>query len=336
MSYGHGGTKFQKVLVAVPPPETPPMPLWQRLLLLVVWLAIPVLVCLYALPTSTRLPTIIDISKLELKPLPEPKPVIKEPPRPKPEEKQPEPPPPLPEQVKQRPQEQPPEAPVRPQITRQTKQVQEAQDYQPRIARARVKAGSDVAVPTPGPIRRQAAQSEAPSASPKINRTRGAVAVDLPGGTERVMPYRRSAAAVGTLGGLDSGPRVVTHRSRTAGGPSGNGDVASPRVIASRGRAQTSGTDTGQGKGVSAMDMSRISLMSLQVCASPQMEEDAIKAVLSVVGDRDSCTDQKGKFYFLGTARISSFNLMITPAKGRKPTNRCEELEYAYRCLKNR
>ena len=84
------------------------------------------------------------------------------------------------------------------------------------------------------------------------------------------------------------------------------------------------------------MDMSRISLMDLQICRSPQIEEDAIKAVLSVVGSRESCTDQKGLFQFMGTARISSFNLMISPARGRKPTNRCEELENAYRCLKTR
>jgi outer membrane biosynthesis protein TonB len=335
MSYGHGGTKFEKVLVSVPPPETAPTPLWQRLLMLVAWTIIPVLVCLYALPSSTPVSTIIDITKLDLKPPPEPeRRVIKEPPPPKPEEKLPEPPPPEPVQATKKPKEQPQEVQVRPEINRPTQRVQEVQDYQPRIARERVRPGSDVAVPTPGPIRRQAAQSEAPAATASITRTRGAAAVEAPGGTERVVPLRRAPAAEGNLGGLSTGPRVITRRERTSGGPSGNGDIASPRITASRGRAQTSGTGTETGRGVSSMDMSRISLMSLQICANPQMEEDAIKAVLSVVGSRDSCTDQKGLFQFMGTARISSFNLMISPAKGRKPTNRCEELENAYRCLK--
>ncbi len=334
MSYGHGGTKFQKVLVSVPSPETAPTPLWQRLLLLVAWTIIPALVCLYALPSATHLPTIIDISKLELKPPPEPeRRVIKEPPPPKPEEKLPEPPPPPPLQATQKPQVKPEEVQVRPEISRPSQRTREVQDYQPRIARERVKAGSDIAVPTPGPIRRQAAQSEAPTASVNIARTRGAVAVDAPGATERVAPYRRSAAPQGTLGGSNTGQPRVT-RQRGSGGPSGSSDVDVPRVTASRARPQTSGTGTETGKGVSSMDMSRISLMSLDVCASSQLQEDAIKAVLGVVGARESCTDQKGIFYFMGTTRISSFNLMITPAKGRKPTNRCEELENAYRCLK--
>jgi hypothetical protein len=335
MSYGHGGTKFQKVLVSVPSPETAPTPLWQRLLLLVAWTIIPALVCLYALPSATHLPTIIDISKLELKPPPEPeRRVIKEPPPPKPEEKLPEPPPPPPVQATQKPQVKPEEVQVRPEISRPAQRTQEVQDYPPRIARQRVKAGTDVAVPTPGPIRRQqTAQSETPTAAATITRARGAAAVDTPfPGSERVQTLRRSSPVEGTLGGSNTGP-VRVSRQRGAGG---NGDVASPRVTATRGRAQTSGTGTISGGGVSSMDMSRISLMSLQICASPQLEEDAIKAVLSVVGSRESCTDQKGLFQFMGTARISSFNLMISPARGRKPTNRCEELENAYRCLKTR
>lgn len=335
MSYGHGGTKFQKVLVSVPAPDTTPTPLWRKLLLLASWTIIPVLVSIYALPTATQLTTIIDISKLELKPPPEPEPPVKrEPPRAKPVEPLPEPPPPV--QTPKKLQEQPQAVKVRPEINRPAQRIQEVRNYQPRIARERVKAGSDVAVPTPGPIRRRAAQSEAPAATARITRTRGATAIDAPGGTERVVPLRRAPAAIGTLGGLSTGPRVAARRERTSGGPSGNGEVSSPRITASRERGVTSGTGTEAGKGVSSMEMSRISLMSLQICASPQLEEDAIKAVLSVVGERESCSDRKGKFYFMGTARISSFNLMITPAKGRKPTNRCEELENAYRCLKTR
>jgi hypothetical protein len=79
-----------------------------------------------------------------------------------------------------------------------------------------------------------------------------------------------------------------------------------------------------------------ISLPSLEICASPREEEEKITAVLGAVGTRQSCRDGSGEYRFKGTQRISSFNLMIYPAKGRRPSNRCEELENAYRCLKAR
>ena len=335
MSYGYGGTKFQKILVSVPSPETAPTPLWRRLLLLAVWTVIPILVSLYALPTATQLATVIDISKLELNPPPEPPPpVSREPPRPKPVEKLPPPPPP-PVQTTRKPLEKPPEVQVRPEINRPSAaRVQDIQDYQPRIARERVRPGTDVAIPTSDTrIRRETAQSEAPTSKTSITRTRGAAAADAPAARERVAVLRRSPGTAGVLGGMDNGPRVITRRERTSAGPSGNGETASPRITALRGRARTSGTEDGEGS--SAIGLVRgISLASLEICSSPQKEEDDIRAVLSVVSSRQSCMDEKGEFQFKATKRISSFNLMIFPAKGRKPTNRCEELENAYRCLK--
>jgi hypothetical protein len=85
-----------------------------------------------------------------------------------------------------------------------------------------------------------------------------------------------------------------------------------------------------------APGMSRVSYEDLGICASTQEKDEAIKAVLSVVGSRQSCTDEKGEFQFRGTKRISSFDVIIYPANGRKPANQCEELKNAYRCLKAR
>jgi hypothetical protein len=106
------------------------------------------------------------------------------------------------------------------------------------------------------------------------------------------------------------------------------------RVVATRERSKVSGGG-GEGEGASSVGLVRgVTLMSLEICSSPKKQEDDIKAILSVVGSRPSCADEKGEFQFKGTQRISSFNLMIYPSKGRKPSNRCEELENAYKCLK--
>jgi hypothetical protein len=92
----------------------------------------------------------------------------------------------------------------------------------------------------------------------------------------------------------------------------------------------------GSGTAASSVGVVRgVSLMSLEICSSSQQQEEAIKAVLSAVGSRHSCRSNKGEFQFRGTQRVSSFNLIIFPSQGRKPSHRCEELENAYTCLKN-
>jgi hypothetical protein len=110
-------------------------------------------------------------------------------------------------------------------------------------------------------------------------------------------------------------------------------EESAPRVVASRERSKPAGGEAGES--AASIGLARgVSLQSLEICSSPQLQEEAIMAILRVVGSRKSCTDGKGEFQFKGTQRISSFNLVIFPAPGRKPSNRCEELENAYKCLK--
>lgn len=102
------------------------------------------------------------------------------------------------------------------------------------------------------------------------------------------------------------------------------------RVAVARQAPQASGSG---GTGTAAAAVRGVSLASLDVCPDQQDEEDGIRAVLKVVGSRQSCTSSLGEFRFIATQRISSFNLMIYPANGRRPSNRCKELENAYKCL---
>lgn len=332
MAYGQGGTRLGRILVSVPHAESAPAPRRLRLLLLVVWILVPVLVSLYAVPTATHLKTVIDISHLEVKPPPEP-PVIEEPPRPKPVEP---PPAPLPEQPVQKTVEpQLPKELPRPAITRPSvPRVIDAAEYQPRIARERSQVDMEAGTPAAARIRRETAVSEAPSARTNITRTRGAAAPEAPPARERVASLRRAPAAEGPAQGGAVTLQPLTRSARPAV-PSGSAEGLAPRIAATRERTGTVGS--GGGGDTASVGLVRgVSLASLAICSTPQAEEDAVRAVLGVVGSRRSCTDDKGEFQFKGTKRISSFNLVIFPAKGRRPSNRCEELENAYRCLKTR
>jgi hypothetical protein len=112
-------------------------------------------------------------------------------------------------------------------------------------------------------------------------------------------------------------------------------ETAAPRVAAQRERSQPTGSSSGETPAPGGLRRG-VSLTSLQICSGTRQEEDAVKTVLALVGSRQSCSDGNGEYHFTGTQRISSFNLIIYPARGRTPSNRCEELENAYRCLKSR
>jgi len=335
MSYGRSGSRLGRVMVSAPCRETAPDPRWLRALEVLFWILIPVLVIRYAVPPTPSQTTVIDVSRLMEKPVievkkpvlhkPEPIPRIEpqvRPEKPKVETARPSAPP----------QDVAPPVIVRPSAPR----VADALDYQPRISRERVQPGTEGAYPAATRIRRGAARGDAPAGGVTITRTRGAAAVDVPVASGyRVAALRRTpvagdAASGGTGGGgVDLSP--VKRSGRSYGYP-GASEGGGPIVTATRGRA--SATGSGGGEGSSSVGLVRgVSLMSLEICSSPQEEEDHIRAVLGVVGSRQSCTSDKGEFQFKGTKRISSFNLMIYPAKGRRPSNRCEELEYAYRCL---
>lgn len=343
-AYGHGGTRLERFIVCAPPMESPPTPLWLKLPVLALLLAIPVLVSLYAVPTTTiPMRTVIDISKLEVQPPPplvKPEPIrpverIVEPPRkeelPPPQvvQKTPERRTIIPDTIEQQ----------RPTISRSAPANLPAEGvYQPRVTRERRQIEIEgAATSTSTRLRREAVLGEAPAEKTSITRSRGATAMDSSIARERVAVVRRTSppgeATSGSIG-IGTAQRPTTVRS---GRTSGSLEETAPRVSASRERSKlaASGNGGGDGQSSSVGVVRGVSLMSLEICSSSQLQEERIKDVLSVVGSRHSCRDEKGEFQFKGTQRVSSFNLMIFPSPGRKPTNRCKELEYAYTCLTN-
>jgi hypothetical protein len=150
--------------------------------------------------------------------------------------------------------------------------------------------------------------------------------LQLPTASERVA-VERSKRAVGEVAADTPAARPVAVRSALPVVP----EPSKVRSATSHHRIENPG---GDGEAEAAIIMSRgVPLMSLQICDSSLQQEEAIKAVLSVVGSRQSCRNEKGAFQFKGTKRVSSFNLIIFPSRGREPSHRCEELEYAYSCL---
>jgi len=343
MSYGRSGSRLGRVIVAAPCRESAPNPRWLRVLEVFFWILVPVLVIRFAVPPTPRQMTVIDTSRLMEKPLLEIEKAIA------PEVKQlPKVKPPVVSIAKQdRTQRETVQKPLErttiplqeksPSLVRPSgNRIAHAGEFQPRIARDRVMLETETGTPSATNIRRETAVSNTPSGGVTIARTRGPVTVDVPvTAGYRVAALRGSPVAGDVASGGGTVAGVVLHSTKHRGrayGYGGTTEGSGPIVVASRGR--TSATGTGGGQGSSSVGLVRgVSLMSLDICSSPQEEEDHIKAVLGVVGARQSCSNDKGEFKFRGTKRISSFNLMIYSAKGRRPSNRCEELEYAYRCL---
>ncbi len=349
--YGYGGTRAERIMVSAPPMDTSPTPLWLKLPVLLLLLVIPFLIGHYAVPTATMpMRTLIDMSKLEVKPPPPlllKKPEIRKPERIRPIERTEEPKPvpvhppvQTPPKIVERKTVEPVPEVQRPTITRS--QPRSDENYQPRVARERRQIQIEGGTTTgPTRIRREAVVGEAPATVTSITRSRGATAMESSVSKDRVAVLRRTNSGVDTSGGrsigigTSQGPTVI-HRGRPSGRMQEEGEGAAPRVSASRERSKVAGRgggDGGEGSGSSVGVSRGVSLMSLEICSSAQLQEERIKDVLSVVGSRHSCRSDKGEFQFKGTKRISSFNLMIFPSQGRIPSNRCKELEYAYTCL---
>ncbi len=340
MCYGRSGNRLTRVLVSAPCRESASDPRWLRVLEVLFWILIPALVIRFAVPPTPRQMTLIDASRLMEKP-----PVLME----KTVVAEPEPVPKVEPPIKndgqrveaaQKPLDRP-SAPlreeVRPSIVRPAvTRVADTVDYTPRIARERVRPETGIGTPLATNIGRSTVVSATPSGGVRITRARGAAAVDVPvAAGYRVAALRRAPVTGGAASVGEAGAgvvlRPVTNRGRSYGNAATSAG-SGPIVVASRGRS--SATASGGGEGSSSVGLVRgVSLMSLEICSSPQEEEDHVRAVLGVVGSRLSCVNDKGEFQFKGTKRVSSFNLMIFPSKGRRPSNRCEELEYAYRCL---
>jgi hypothetical protein len=326
MAYGHGGAGRERILVAAPSAGPVPAPRWLKPLLLIAWLAVPILVSRFGLPTASQTPTIIDVSRLDVAPLPLPEPPVT-----------PEPPParhvepPLPAPA---PLAQPPVDTPLPVINRPaTAPAPEQAEYQPRIARTHVRASTETGTPAVPQIRRESTPGEAPAQRTAITRTRGVVPAETPVTREQLPPPRLASGTEEAPQGAAVPQRPLRSSTRTAGAEALSASLT--RNAPHRGgvQATAAGEAASPAPGVAHRG---ISLNVLDNCASTQEQDDAIKAVLGVVGSRQSCTDEKGEFQFMATKRISSFNLIIYPGNGRKPSNQCEELKNAYRCLKAR
>lgn len=338
MAYGHGGTRLERLLVSSPHQEPTPLSLRMKLLLLATWITVPVLVSLYAIPTtSLPMKTVIDISRLPVKPPPElGKPVIPEPKPVTPVDRQDVPPLPVtaPEQAVEQPRVRQTIAPQveeikRPSIARSAANLPDLAESQPLVSRERGRVDTEVEM-TPAPrLRRGAVPAEALPERTAVSRSRGALSLDEPGAGERVAVLRRQPAGEPPVAGSRAQQRVV--RSERSYAPL---EEDAPRTVTTRERAGVAGGGAGLSAPTAGV-MRGVSLMSLEICSSTRQQEEAIKAILAVVGSRQSCRNEKGEFQFRGTKRISSFNLMIFPSQGRKLSNRCEELEDAYKCLKN-
>jgi hypothetical protein len=338
-TYGYGWNGSERILVSSPYAELAPASRWYWIASLAVLLVVPALVSRYELPKAVQQRTVIDMSMLQVKSVPEtpvvtkPRPVPTVEPRSEPQVKPEAPSAPAAARTLEKPSLAPPTAPV-PVITRPTL-TRELPLSQQRIARERSRNDFDPVAPAAARIRQETTGSAGePAARTAITRTRGAAAADVPVGRERVAPLHRAAPSVEGTEGTRVAVRYAAYKGR-AMVSSGTTEGLAQRVAA---RAQISpSTGSGDAGSAAAIGVGRwVSLMSLETCPSQQEEEDAISRVLGVVGSRHSCSNSLGEFRFKGTKRISSFNLMIYPANGRRPSNRCEELEHAYKCLKTR
>ena len=322
MAYGHGGTRLERILVTASPAGSKSTPLLLKLLLFFLWIAILILFSRYVVTTIPDQTTVIDTSRLELMPPP----AIPEPPLFKPVE-----PPPMPPQQKEQQHEaQQQEDGAAPAITRPVRRAPEEQEYQPRILRQRAQPVTDEGTPAAPQVRRAAAMTESAAGLTTITRSRGAATSEAPAAMERVAPLRRARGSDGTPTSTGAELRPITRKEQPGEAISGG----TSQMVAKRERSGGIAADERRSQPLSPSK--GISLASLDICASPREEEEKITAVLGAVGGRQSCRDGSGEYRFRGTQRISSFNLIIYPAKGHTPTNRCEELENAYRCLKAR
>ncbi|WP_224981373.1 hypothetical protein [Geomonas agri] len=359
---GHGGTRLRHILVCAEHELRPPVPLWLRLVVVTALGLVALCVSRFQMPgapVSKR--TIMDVSRLELQAPPaHPKQV---PPMEKPVVAQQKPRTVYALDVKP-PQYRPPvsvdrehpgepgrtkSAPLRHELDYSAEQprpaIARSYGYQsgsevymyPTVSRERKGtepfdlAAGDAAARVPATrFRKEASAEVGARPTPKstyIYRVRGgpvsAVAVDDP-----VARPQRPIRAV-EVGGSAAAPRVAAVRSAP------EVTIEEPKGAQPLTARQRSKSPAGSGAGGSEVALARgVSLMSLKICDSALQQEEAIKAVLSVVGARASCTSDKGEFQFKGTKRVSSFNLMIYPSRGREPSQRCEELDYAYDCLK--
>jgi hypothetical protein len=385
-TYGRAGDRQNRIIVSCHQATAPGHP-WLRLFMVLLWGVIAMLFCRFTLPGVNEADTVIDMSKLEIKPIQAMERPIKALQQ---QDKSPVPPVAKPdEQVEVRPMERldipPQKEEIKTTISRPSARQYDEPVVETRIQRERaIRSGEPLAADAR--IKRETALREMPIEATVERRTRGSVATDLPVNERVASVRRRSSSAEELQPGVQATPRLSTRPNISEKGESlpsaqirrssKTTETYAPNVIPRNSRVTAPATSSNganlpstrikrlskstetyaqnvipandrvkapaaYGKEVSSSDTKRavtrgVSLTSLDICSSQQEQEDKIKSVLSVVGSRQNCSDDSGEYQFKGTQRVSSFNLMIYPAKGRKPSNRCEELGNAYRCLKTR
>jgi hypothetical protein len=280
--------------------------------------------------------TVIDISNLDVKSPPAliklDKPAVQQE-----QSAEPPPPPPAPEPEVRKPLERqtvppPLEEIQRPSISRLSPAaLPELAENQPRVARERRAVETESVVTVTARMRRDAAPGEVVPEKTSIARSRNAAAQDTPAARESAAVLRRAPTPPAAGAALPQKPVVRSERAVRLP------DESVQRTVAVKERAKLAGESEGASAASAGVGASRgVSLQSLEICASPALQEEGIKSILRIIGSRQSCSNEKGEFHFKGTNRISSFNLILFPSPGRKPSNRCEELENAFNCLKTR
>ena len=245
MAYGHGGTRLERTFVSRHHQGPTPSPLRLKLLLLAIWITVPALVSLYAIPkTSLPMKTMIDISRLAVKQPPEPEKLIIAEPKPVPPVEQNTEPPPKPLAA--------PEQAVEPPRVRQALSPQVEEAKRPSIARTapadlpdlaeqkllaarerrRVEAEAET---NPAPrIRRGVLPGETAAERTPLSRARSTAAQDEPVGRERAAVVRRQTTSDAAATASGTPPQRVARSERPYSPP----DEGAPRGGRRQGEVQ--------------------------------------------------------------------------------------------------
>lgn len=90
-----------------------------------------------------------------------------------------------------------------------------------------------------------------------------------------------------------------------------------------------------QGSSEIGLNITGVSLESLEACPNPLDEIECKKKILKIIGEIKQCRNSTGEYIFFKTRTLTSFGMLVKPSGDRKLLNRCGELDNAYNCLKS-
>lgn len=183
----------------------------------------------------------------------------------------------------------------------------------------------------PQMARQQTGRETGVGPAARIERRAPAVSGNLPANPSP----RRQMARLQVGGETGVAPVARIERSLPAVSDTHGSSATDRAMERKRGALPITGDGDGEpGRGKLRGQVRGVPFQSLDICPNVRDEEEKVRKVLAVVGARSSC----GEYRFMGAERISSFNMLIdVPKGGRRLSNRCEELDYAFKCLtKNR